>query len=338
MRKYVAGKGELFKSLRTTNLQQAVRRAEKIVIQWLGTHRADSSVRFEAVAFELLNIYSEGEYKTFVDFETTLRLHLLPFFERKPIAKCEGLWNTYRIAQRRMTPGRQLVHDKKHMTRILRYAWEKGIIHRQPILKLSPAERRKQPTKIYSGHDLRQLMEAVPREKNAQAKWQLFLEIAMIEGMRFKEIRTLRWDYIDLKRGQIHLPAEITKTRSARTVSVDAGIISKLKERKLGSESPYVFPKRGDLNAPMSESSKTWQRIKTRAGVTGKFHWIRHTAASHALADGIPSEVIGKARGMSPGVLRRVYAHTLEETEKKMSEASRKRIDAAIKGDTRDLS
>lgn len=312
VRKYVAGKGEICRTLRTTDRRRALR-AKSEALVWSGMSKKSGRILFESVASEVLELYTVKAAKTYLDFEGTLRLHLLPYFAKKTIGEVGPLWRNYKAFQRKLNPVRKLRHDRKHLLTICRYANERGWLDRVPSLPLDTQDKTVRPGKVLTPEQFWRLYEA------ADPKWKLFLRMAATMGMRFSEIRLLQRSYIDFESGLIHLPAGVIKTRRARTIAIEAGVLAELKKRVSEQSSEWIFPMKGDDSLPMSESQRTWQRIQKRAEVQINFHSLRHSAVNWGLRLGHHEKVIEKNLGMSVGIQRRVYTHPDVESARAMS-------------------
>jgi integrase len=188
---------------------------------------------------------------------------------------------------------------------MLRYAHKQRALAVVPELELDASEREPEPGRVYSADEFRRLWAA------SNPKWKLILEMAAIMGMRRGEIRNLRWDYLDFKEGLIRLPKEATKTRRGRTVPVEPQILEALRtlEPLIRPKSGWVFPNSKDNNLAMNPTDRTWRRIQKRAGVKGKFHWLRHSNVSWAVRGGFAPKLVQKTRGMSSQVMDRIYTH-----------------------------
>jgi len=303
VRKYVKGRGELYRELEAKTRASAIREKDQAISDWLGTAAPKSKVTFDSVAFEVLDFYKVKAYKTYIDFEGHLRLHLLPFFAGMAIGDAAKRWEPYKAWAKARDGDRKLKHDRAHFRTILNHAYEQELIGRVPKLKIDSRDRKPQPGRVYSPDEVRAVWNA------AGPKWKLILEIAAIEGMRRGEIYGLRKDQIVWDKGLIVLEQSDEKRREGRILPLEPRIAVRLREWCDTVDSPYVFPHRDDPSRPMTEGDKTWQRIKKRAGVKGKFHWFRHSNVSWSVAAGHVEKTILKTRGMSAQVMDRVYHH-----------------------------
>lgn len=324
VRKYVVGKGEICRSLKTTDRRRAIRQKTEVLV-WVGVSPKRGRIPFERVAAEVLELYTVKAEKTFLDYEGTLRLHLLPFYAKKTMDEVGPLWRIYKAHQRKLSPKRRLRHDRKHILTICRYAHERGWLDRVPSLPLDLQDKTTRPGKVITPNEFWSLYNA------ADEKWKIFVWFAAVLGMRFSEIRLLKKAHIDFDEGVITLPAGMIKTRKSRVVALD------LKGKRLlakwcGSHSSqWVFPMRDDESLPMTESKKTWQRIQKRSKVRVNFHSLRHTAVNWGLRLGHHEKVIEKNLGMSVGIQSRVYTHPDLESARAMGRDIGKFLEGAKK-------
>jgi integrase len=106
----------------------------------------------------------------------------------------------------------------------------------------------------------------------------LFLRLAVVLGARRRELCALRWQHVDLDRGEVLLERGVvyvsglplidkaTKTRSKRRLALDAGTVKLLcaeqAARELGFTLPasaYVFTREPDGSRPIHPSLATHQ-------------------------------------------------------------------------------
>jgi integrase len=156
----------------------------------------------------------------------------------------------------------------------------------------------------------------------------LVMRLALETGMRHKEIRTLRRNCIQLKKNQIVIPRDSTKSESgARAIPLTAvarQIVLDLLERAeaIGSVEPehYLFPGtdvgRGikrtiDPSVPQQSFLDAWDTLRRLAKVddTLRIHDLRHHVATDLAAAGVPSGVAMRLMGWSSPAMRRRYEH-----------------------------
>jgi len=255
--------------------------------------------------------------KTIISYEGHLRLHLLPFFTGTGLDDVGKLWPRYRATQRELNPKRKLVHDRKHLIRILRYAYDQELIHRVPRLDLDLQDKAVRQGETFSNEDYEKLM------ARANESWRLKIALAVKTGMRRNTIRLLKWEYVDWNAGLIRIPGEAMKMRGDHIVALTEDLIGLLKTRlKSSKNGVWVFPNSKDASRPESLTGTTWQRIKRQCGLDHKvFHDTRRTFANRALRSGASTLLVQKSAKMSARVLESRYLVIEEDDRKRLAEA-----------------
>jgi len=116
-------------------------------------------------------------------------------------------------------------------------------------------------------------------------------------GWRKSEIVSLRWQQVDLKRGEVRLEPGTTKNREGRTVFLD-GELREVLERSWEMRVPacdYVFHRQAK---PVGDFKKAWASACKRAGCMGMlFHDLRRTAVRNMVRAGIHERVAMEISG-----------------------------------------
>lgn len=149
----------------------------------------------------------------------------------------------------------------------------------------------------------------------------LFLQVKLVMSlehfMRRSEVALLSKDRVDRVKRIIHLRAEDTKIRKARSFPYNERLESLLvqldaKHAEMGIVSPWVFPSPIDPMKSIGRDgfSSAWQTCKRRANVVGKWHWLRHTALTRAArAPGANFAKICQFAGLRIDEFQRTYLH-----------------------------
>lgn len=122
--------------------------------------------------------------------------------------------------------------------------------------------------------------------------------IAIHTGMRRGEILSLKWENIDFKDREIHLPT--SKNGEPRDIAMTNDVhqaLSKLAISNGFSKSNLVFPSPKDPHKPVDIKS-TWERILSKAGIhDGSFHTIRHSTCTYLASMNISPTLIARIVG-----------------------------------------
>ena len=151
------------------------------------------------------------------------------------------------------------------------------------------------------------------------------IRLLMLTGCRSGEILSLRWEDVDLDRGEFRLPDSKT---GARIVHLGDPAIEVLRGIQRKEDSPWVIRglKRGThlafLHGP-------WRLILERAGIKNlRIHDLRHSFASGGLLVGEGLPMIGKLLGHNKVQTTARYAHLANDPVK----SAANRIAARIAG------
>lgn len=156
-----------------------------------------------------------------------------------------------------------------------------------------------------------------------------YLELAT--GLRRGELLGLKWEDIDLERGDLRVRRQIAringevveaplKTKNAyRTLPLAEDTIDVLKaQRKKAGGSPWVFP--SPTGGPISPGSvlHMLHRVLKRAGLPRvRFHDLRHTYATLALQNGVDVKTVSGMLGhFSAGFTLDTYVHVTTASQR----------------------
>jgi len=162
------------------------------------------------------------------------------------------------------------------------------------------------------------------------------VEMALATCMRYSEIRLLQWNQIDFTRCEVRVGKSKTECGEGRVIPLNQRFRTVLEfwAERFPQRKPnqFVFPAeryggRGreesfgfsgtsvysiDVSKPIGDWKEAWEAAKKRAGVTCRFHDLRHTGCTRMLEAGIPFSVVGDIMGWSPSRASRMtkrYGH-----------------------------
>jgi integrase len=155
--------------------------------------------------------------------------------------------------------------------------------------------------------------------------------LALNTGMRYSELRLLRWEQIDLERRTVRVGKSKTEAGTGRTIPLNDKATKVLKfwaeqfpDRELEH---FAFPSErygagGDdfeptvwdvtPNKPIGSWKEAWESVKRKTGVEVRFHDLRHTCVTRMLEGGVPLSVVASILGWSPATTARMakrYGH-----------------------------
>lgn len=132
------------------------------------------------------------------------------------------------------------------------------------------------------------------------------IRMLQMTGARLREVLNMRWDYVDLQNGQIHLPDSKTGRKTIFLSNKAKRYIGHIKPKP---DNPYVFPGQRE-GSQLINIQKPWRLIRERAKLDGvRLHDLRHTYASLAVAQNLSLPIVGKLLGHKSSKSTERYAH-----------------------------
>ena len=109
------------------------------------------------------------------------------------------------------------------------------------------------------------------------------IRLLMLTGCRRTEIRTLRWEHVDLDAGELHLPDTKTGTRVVPLAPAAVNVLAALPR---DHDNPWVISGKKP-GSHLTDLNHPWCRIRDRAGLHDvRLHDLSHAYASRTLAPG----------------------------------------------------
>ena len=225
----------------------------------------------------------------------------------------------------------------------LNTAWKEGLIVSNPALKVSAPKAAERIAVYLSVEDACKLIDS-SRTHNIGP----LIEVALMTGLRLGEATGLTWDDVDFESGSIRVRQQLQrvegllilkglKSRSSRrTLSLPQEGIDALKEqrnRQLMAASQEKSPKPYNsmslvftsvLGRPLDGTAidGTLKILCRNSGVPEiSFHKLRHTAATHMAAAGVPLNIVKDQLGHSQiGLTANIYSHAVPAAQRQASE------------------
>lgn len=134
------------------------------------------------------------------------------------------------------------------------------------------------------------------------------LRVNLLTGLRPLEVRSLRWEDVDLNRRVITLRAAKTGTRSGFLGKQAADLLASLPHVE---GNPYCFPGRKE-GAHLLEPKRLWEEIQRRAELPEHlrpYDLVRHTFNTVAQEAGVAPEMVRVLVGHVPASISDRYTH-----------------------------
>lgn len=148
----------------------------------------------------------------------------------------------------------------------------------------------------------------------------LFVMLALHTAARTAAILGLTWDRVDLDAQRIHYGTGRGNKRRARAVPIGAELMAHLQAAQALAQSEHVVEFAGRAVLSVKTGFRAACRRAGLAGVTP--HVLRHTAATWAMQEGIPSwEVAGLLGHSDVAMVEKVYGHHSPEHLRRASGA-----------------
>lgn len=228
------------------------------------------------------------------DYESSLRLHINPYFGNKRLDKIKpsdiALWQN-RLLEK-LTP-RRVRNIRAVLNTFFEDAMRDEIIDKNPVSKVKIPKIEKVEVKSFTLDEMKQIIEG------AEGDLKAFCALGFFTGMRSGEIIGLRWSDIDFKRKEISIKRAIKmgvistpKTQSStRTIDILDQLMPYLEEQhdRTGDQDSYVFlNKEGDHYYDIKRIRDTrWKRLLKELEMPYRtIYQMRHTFATVMIEHG----------------------------------------------------
>nr|WP_319396331.1 tyrosine-type recombinase/integrase [uncultured Desulfobacter sp.] len=196
------------------------------------------------------------------------------------------------------------------LTRVYNWAIRREVYTGQnPCTKVSPPKFDNRISKPLKRSDMERLLDVLDNWENQRGAF--VVKFALYTGKRRGEILSLRWDDIDFEHRLMTFRATNTKSGKGQTLPIGAKAFEVISDARRNKFCDYVFPSQKGPYKPGGFSS-VWKNIRTRAGVTIRFHDLRHTYASYLASSGkVDIYTLKELLGHSTLEMTQRYAHLI---------------------------
>ena len=217
-------------------------------------------------------------------------------------------------------------------------AVQESLIRENPAIGCKLPPKKSREMQVLSPEEMQRFL--------IQARYDGYFEIlllALTTGMRRGEIMALQWDDLNPDTGELNIRRQVyyvkgemiisePKTKSSvRTIILPKSVVNVLAELKKTVKSRWIFPSPIKEDIPRNPHTvyKKMQLVLERSGCKKiRFHDLRHTFATTALANGMDVKTLSAMIGhVSSQTTLDIYLHSTHE----MQRLAAKKIDG--KGD-----
>ena len=211
----------------------------------------------------------------------------------------------------------------------LKTAEAEGLLPDNPAGQVMPPKVSNKSKRILNNEQLDALMTAIRKD----TLWHDFFYTELTIGLRRGELCGLKWEDFDSKAGTLKICRTIrsgkggtlevgdTKTYAGkRTILLPYSTIQLLKKREETALTEWIFPNLLKPESPTRPES-AYRQLKKLLAETGlpdiRFHDLRHTFATHALAGGVDAKTLSGILGHTKASFTLdTYAHVTGDMQR----------------------
>ena len=223
------------------------------------------------------------------------------------------------------------IHGVLH--EVLDAAAQENLIARNPTDGITLPRKKAAPKQVLNNAQLERFMTAIQEDK----VWHDFFYTELTTGLRLGEICGLMWSDFDERKGTLHIRRTLHREKGgrlvvgdpktcagARTIVLPSSTAELLRLRKKTSYSSWIFHNPLHPEAPMNPAA-TYRQLKKILEESNlpdiRFHDLRHTFATHALANGVDAKTLSGILGHTKASFTvDTYTHTTSDMHRKAAE------------------
>lgn len=163
--------------------------------------------------------------------------------------------------------------------------------HHNPCRGMERPAPERQRERVLGADELRRVWRALDGEDALNAA---LFRLLLLTGQRGGEVRTMRWEDVDLDAALWTIPAERAKNGRAHRVPLSPQAVAILRSLPRLADSPFVFPSARAATGCRESITKAVARLRKASGVDCWPHDLRRTVASSMTATGISRLTVSK--------------------------------------------
>ncbi len=220
------------------------------------------------------------------------------------------------------------IHSTLH--RAMEMAIEKKLIAKNPTDGTTVPKKKKKDLQVLNDSELDKLMNVIKKDK----EWGDFFYLELTTGLRRGEICGLKWENFDEKENKIYIKVNIYRENGElkegkpktdegeRYIILPKATANILKRRKKISK--WIFPNLINPELPIAPEAayrKAKRFLKNLNLPNITFHDLRHTFATHAIANGVDAKTLSTILGhTNPSFTLDTYTHVTTDMQQRASD------------------
>jgi integrase len=199
--------------------------------------------------------------------------------------------------------------------KMFNWAISRDLLEHNPCLQVKPPGKEHQRDRVLNDDEIRLVWNAAEQLDPSSAAQ---LKLRLLTAQRGGEVRTMRWEDVDVASGWWTIPSHIAKNGLAHRVPLSHPAQDILRElQTITGAEPWVFPSHRRPGQPVLDVRKAMRRMCLLSGVTFTPHDLRRTAASHMTSLGVARLVVGKILNHAEPGVTKVYDRHSYDAEKR---------------------
>ena len=272
--------------------------------------------------------------KTLANHRGYIKNHIEPALGHKQISliKAADIRKFYaRISNELASCTVRCIHTTLHG--ILGAAVQTRLIPSNPTEEVGAPKFNCKPKQVLTDEQLDTFMETIKED----LIWHDFFYTELTTGLRRGELCALRWEDLDVEHGTLHVRHTLHKEKGkplttgdtktyagTRKIVLPPSTAQLLTERRKTALTEWIFPAPVKPEMP-TDPSAAYNRLKVllkQAGLPDiRFHDLRHTFATHALASGVDIKTLSGILGHTQAAFTLdTYTHTTGDMQKRAAE------------------
>lgn len=277
--------------------------------------------------------------KTRASYESVIRCHLVPALGtlRLRDLRPADIQALYADLRRRGLAEATVHCTHRVLHRALRCAVLWQVLAVNPLDSVIAPPRGRPRVAYWTSEEVQRFLAAV-----ADHRWYALYVLAVSTGARQGELLGLRWEDVDLERGQVSFVRTVQWVRgqglvvgepktpeAVRTLPLTRMALRALRAHRESLvaqgrlPSGYVFATASGTPVSGRNLLRHFRDVVQRQALPPiRFHDLRHTAATLLLAEGVPDRIVAELLGhRDPALTKRVYQHVMPRLVRQATDA-----------------